>query len=485
MVTANVSQGQPYTLPFTSGPFVFSKEEFRELFPDYVVDYMIAISEAYPPLDVVREPIRIKVVPGQDRPVAVSDAAPGKTHTLYFLPRGHDLPVVVATRMSLSFPVLIGAVPLWTLSEACLHKQASGQKVTLEPGDLQRNWFSDGGTCSNFPIHFYDRWFPRKPTFGINLETLPDWLFEKGANGQPSSIRPEVQHYRSLLRPERQDGPHDAPHQWQVFEHMPKARSPEQDTLVQLPTPFPEDRPLPRWEPLCGSLSGFVGSIINTGVFYRDIVQARLPSYYDRIVTVYHSENEGGLNVEMEQPVIDSIVARGAEAGEALRDTFRFERHRWVRLRLLLAEMEEQLIKLRGSVVPPQQRYATAHELCPNRPTSQVRLDWNDPQVAEGMRLLLGAVEAAGLNENVVRHLIDCEIQSLPPQSGAPVDETPAFPYPRDMSWAQQATERFLLLQLLMELWAQKDAAGEDVTFFRDPAAPRRDGMSMRVAPEL
>jgi hypothetical protein len=236
---------------------------------------------------------------------------------------------------------------------------------------------------------------------------------------------------------------------------------------------------------LCGELSSFVWSIINTGVFYRDTVQARLPSYYDRIVTVYHSENEGGLNVEMEQPVLDSIVARGAGAGEALRDTFRFERHRWVRLRLLLAEMEEQLIKLRGSVLPLPLRYATAHELCPDRPTSQARLDWNNPQVVEGMRLLLGAVDSAGLNENVVRHLIECEIQSLAAQNGAAVDETPTFPYPRDMNWAQQATERFLLLQLLMELWAQKDAAGEDVAFFRDPGAPRRDGMSMRVAPEL
>lgn len=42
------------------------------------------------------------------------------------------------------------------------------------PEILQKNWFSDGGICSNFPIHFFDDWLPNRPTFGINLTTLPD-----------------------------------------------------------------------------------------------------------------------------------------------------------------------------------------------------------------------------------------------------------------------------------------------------------------------
>jgi predicted acylesterase/phospholipase RssA len=43
---------------------------------------------------------------------------------------------------------------------------------------LQQNWFSDGGIASNFPIHFFDAWLPRRPTFGVNLVSLPDEQIE-------------------------------------------------------------------------------------------------------------------------------------------------------------------------------------------------------------------------------------------------------------------------------------------------------------------
>jgi hypothetical protein len=56
--------------------------------------------------------------------------------------------------MSLSFPVLLAAVPLWT--------------IDAERGPV-RHWISDGGISSNFPIHYFDSWVPGKPTFGLNL----------------------------------------------------------------------------------------------------------------------------------------------------------------------------------------------------------------------------------------------------------------------------------------------------------------------------
>src|SRR5207302_4889715 len=79
---------------------------------------------------------------------------------LLLLPDPKDMPVVVITRFSLSFPVLLSAVPLWSVYE-----DDDGKKKA------QECWFSDGGITSNFPIHFFDSPLPRWPTFGIDLKS--------------------------------------------------------------------------------------------------------------------------------------------------------------------------------------------------------------------------------------------------------------------------------------------------------------------------
>jgi hypothetical protein len=66
-----------------------------------------------------------------------------------------DLPVLVAARLSLSFPLLLSAVRFYT-----------GHS---ERADVVETWLSDGGIASNFPIHFFDAWIPRFPTFGLDL----------------------------------------------------------------------------------------------------------------------------------------------------------------------------------------------------------------------------------------------------------------------------------------------------------------------------
>ncbi len=546
MVTTNLSQGQPYTLPFTSGPFLFSKQEFERLFPHYIVEYMTTISEAYPPTDITQQSIQVMVPHGEDQYRPLKDREPSETHDLYFLPRGLDLPVVVATRMSLSFPLLLSAVPLWTLNEACLRRYTDGNTITLAAGDLQRNWFSDGGTCSNFPIHFYDRWFPNHPTFGINLETVPDELLEKKGK-LPSGLTPKMLEYRSIIRPEPPDQPREATQPWKVFRNVPPLNENAFKHLVHLPKPFPQERPLPRWEPLGGELGSFVWSIINTGLFYRDTVQARLPSYYDRIVTIYQGEHEGGLNLDMEKEVIQDIAERGGKAGEQLLN-FNFDLHRWVRLRLLLAEMEDQLFHLRGSVLskgqdangaPPVQSPASTQlasapqlegndeqiqsclkalrdlivkdgrdkhavedhlfQLCgsvlfedenasetpsPRPPaasqsTHSPRLDWHDRWVDISLRRLRKAIEDAGLGKNAVRDIIEHQRKLTANE----------IPYWVGDHWSKDddfaASYRFLLLQLLLEMWVQQDIKGKDLRVFRDENAPARNNMSMRVAPDL
>ena len=65
---------------------------------------------------------------------------------LYGFPDGPDLPIVVATRMSLSFPILLSAVPLYAV-DFSLRENQEKKKAGTAPR-AERCWFSDGGICS-------------------------------------------------------------------------------------------------------------------------------------------------------------------------------------------------------------------------------------------------------------------------------------------------------------------------------------------------
>ena len=149
MMTTDLSHGRPWRLPTDERVLSFCPWELRRLFPKRVVDHMCAMSnwttrhlEGQPDETEVRCPTH----PGQ---------------RLRFLPLAPDLPVVVGTRMSLSFPLLISAVRLYTID------------YDLTDRPVVSCWFSDGGITSNFPIHFFDGLLPRRPTFGLNLRTYP------------------------------------------------------------------------------------------------------------------------------------------------------------------------------------------------------------------------------------------------------------------------------------------------------------------------
>jgi predicted acylesterase/phospholipase RssA len=78
---------------------------------------------------------------------------------VYFRMPGSKMPIVLAARLSLSFPILLSTVPLYSRGE-------DGREV--------RHTMSDGGISSNFPIHFFDTLLPRWPTFGLDLQPYPD-----------------------------------------------------------------------------------------------------------------------------------------------------------------------------------------------------------------------------------------------------------------------------------------------------------------------
>jgi Patatin-like phospholipase len=170
MITTCLSEGRPYELPWEARRFFFDPETWRTLFPGPVVD---ALEAAPPP-----------VSPGGDDEEWRWEESVAAAHrpALRRLPDPEHLPVIVATRLSLSFPLLIAAVPMWTIDRR--HPQTrktQEQYRARKPGApppasglwFTQQWFTDGGFCSNFPVHLFDAALPSRPTFAINLGRFP------------------------------------------------------------------------------------------------------------------------------------------------------------------------------------------------------------------------------------------------------------------------------------------------------------------------
>jgi hypothetical protein len=143
-MTTDLTLRRPFRLPFSQQVFLFDEAEMRHLFPERVVTAL----KGGTPASRHRHPTTgapLFYFPGPGR------SADGEPR-----PGPESLPLVVMARMSLSFPGLLSAVPLYAVDHS------GGQGVV-------RHLFSDGGISSNFPMHFFDALLPTRPTFGINL----------------------------------------------------------------------------------------------------------------------------------------------------------------------------------------------------------------------------------------------------------------------------------------------------------------------------
>ncbi|MBE0567433.1 MAG: patatin-like phospholipase family protein, partial [Krumholzibacteria bacterium] len=260
IMTTDLTTGRPHRVPFVGGGFMFSERAFRRLFPARIVDHLVR----------------------HGRPAAGDDA------DLYWLPATDRLPVVVAVRLSLSFPVLLAAVPLvardWTLRDEAAREQP------------RTCWFSDGGICSNFPIHFFDVLWPRWPTYGIMLDDFDP-----------------QRHHR---------------HVW-----MPQTAA--QGRLGPFRT--------------IESLPGFLGAIVATMQNWRDNQQCRLPGYRERIVRIALRPDEGGLNLNMPEATIRRLFDLGREAGDRIRTDFDFDAHRWRRYLASQEPLDEMFAHMHGT----------------------------------------------------------------------------------------------------------------------------------------
>lgn len=280
MMTTNLTHGRPYRLPFDTDIFAFDPEEFRKLFPKKVVDWMVA------------------------NPQETGD--PQRYGHLWPLPEAADLPVVVAARMSLSFPMLISAIPLYAVDYT--RESEKDQK-------FERCWFSDGGIASNFPVHFFDSPLPKWPTFGINLRSFhPD--YPRQADETRNSWMPSSNYAGSA-------------EWWNRFDQRTGS----------------------------GSLTSFFGTILNTMQNWMDNAQFRVPGYRDRVVHVSLDDTEGGLNLNMPPDLIERLGLRGRFAADKLITRYTmpqpdgkisWQNHRWVRYRSTMSLLDSMLNQIKS-----------------------------------------------------------------------------------------------------------------------------------------
>ena len=283
-VTTCVTFGRPLELPFDGNKlFAFDETEWRALFPAYIVDHMI---EAAQTID--------------------SPAFQGSGKLPF--PVGDAMPVVVAARMSLSFPGLFTMVPLYAVDYE-------------DNKQLKKVWFSDGGITSNLPIHRFDSLFPRWPTLAINLQYTDE-------EDRPTRSAVDLSKLIYMIS-ERRFGTRDL---WNTFDD--------------------KNSPL-------GQMLGFGGAVFRSAQVWHDNSYLKLPGYRDRVVEIWLTKDEGGMNLDMPAEVIGHLIQRGNDAGIMLRDRFAatapddplsWDGHRWVRLRSAMAGLVEYLLKFKCAV---------------------------------------------------------------------------------------------------------------------------------------
>ena len=230
VITTSVTHGRPYGLPFREvepgkpGKFYIKQQDLRAFFPKRVADWL-------------------ELKSGEDGVMNSSGA--------YFrLPAAQDLPVVVAVRLSLSFPLLVSAVPLYAVDYTRKDRDQRG---------LERCWFTDGGVSSNFPVHLFDAPLPTRPTFAVNLRAHH---IDYGPGSEA------FERNQGVWMPNRNGG--GSLTWWHRFER----------------------------EGGVGSFLAFLKATVETGLNWQDTLLAGAPGHRDRIVHIGLSPSRGWLEPE-------------------------------------------------------------------------------------------------------------------------------------------------------------------------------------------
>lgn len=289
MISTNLTNGRPYSMPFEEHiHFYFKGTELRQFFPEYVVSWM----EGHPGTQSSRD------LEGQ---VERGD--------LSVLPDAEKFPVIVAVRMSLSFPFLFCPIPFYGVDFGYGPKTLDEKRHIPEPC-----FFVDGGLANNFPLNLFDKPLPRWPTFGINLR-------------------------------DKNDGRHNQ----EIYMTCNNSGG-----LEEWWTRFDEKRGI-------GGLVAYFGLLFGTSRNWRDNLQMNVPGYRDRVVHIgLDPAKEGGLNLDMREEVIELLTQRGQKAGGAILSRYSptaehpqdpacvvgLENQKWIRFRSFMELLEDALLSI-------------------------------------------------------------------------------------------------------------------------------------------
>jgi predicted acylesterase/phospholipase RssA len=245
MFSTNLSHGRPVRWPLYDphSRLFFNREEWEKIFPSALLDPLVRASRRY-------------------APASDSDPKDDGGRCLYEIPCG-DLPLVVAARLSLSFPLLFSCVPVWAVDYEKKH----------EDRVLRRALLTDGGLCTNFPVHLFDAAHPRWPTFALLLDRRLKPYKKKGA--------------------------------------VPSAGlKPCDDGAVFLPLGHLDGR-VDNWQDSAPAevrtgrgLFRLITSMITTTLDWNDRSALRLPHVRNRVIRYALKEGEGQLHIDMDRNTI-------------------------------------------------------------------------------------------------------------------------------------------------------------------------------------
>ena len=287
MFTTCISRGIPLTVPFNQKAIYFKPKDLEGFFSSRIINHLIKTSRP-------------------SNTATKSNNGKSEGEKIYALPHLNNLPVVVAVRLSMSFPVLFSAVPFYMRKhdEPTLKVDPDTNEYDTgeDKGKLERVYFVDGGICSNFPVDFFDSPLPNRPTFGIDLVPTDG----------PAAENPEKQVWMP------QNNHQGVLPSWKLF---------------------PERKGL-------GQLIGYFVAMFETGFTWRDTFQGLAAASRDRIchIKVYKGSNEGGLNLNMPPELIQALSERGERGGKKIIKTFHegigWRNHRWLRFRNVLSAQD-------------------------------------------------------------------------------------------------------------------------------------------------
>ncbi len=127
--------------------------------------------------------------------------------------------------------------------------------------------------------------------------------------------------------------------------------SPSNDAKVLVRLPDPVDLPIEQRDAF-DCIGRFAIAILNTTMDWRDNLQAVAPGYRDRIASEELCPDEGGLNLNMPDRLIEALSARGQVCGQEL-SGFDFSQHAFTRYRIALGGLEEYLTSMDRSFQHP------------------------------------------------------------------------------------------------------------------------------------